>query len=170
MPRTPRPLDARHALVAAWRANDRVTAYLVEHLPDRLWGMSVPGAPRRTVRSIAAHIHNARCGWMRRSGRSAGKPDAGVVDGARVTKRQLLAALKRSGRRMAEMLERALDRGGAVPGFPLGAVAFLAYAAAHEGHHRGQLCTIVRQLGQRLPDSVLIGLWEWPKRLDEADR
>lgn len=169
MPRTSQPPEARNALLAAWRANDRVTAYLVEHLPDRLWEMSVPGAPRRTVRSIAAHIHNARCGWLRRSGRTAGKSGAEVVDGARVTKRRLLAALKRSGRQMQEMFERALDRGGAVPGFPLGAVAFLAYAAAHEGHHRGQLRTIVRQLGQRLPNSVLIGLWEWPKRLDEAE-
>ncbi|MEP0846824.1 MAG: hypothetical protein HRF50_08395 [Phycisphaerae bacterium] len=168
MPRMSKPLEAREALLAAWRANDRVTAYLVERIPAGLWDMSVPGAPRRTVRSIAAHIHNARCGWMRRSGRIGGQPVAAVVDGARVTKRQLLAALKCSGRQMSQVFERALDRGGAVPGFPLGVVAFLAYAAAHEGHHRGQLCTIVRQLGQRLPDQVLIGLWEWPKRLKEA--
>ena len=53
------PEDGR-ALIAAWRTSHRVTTYLIENLPPELWPMSVPGAPRRTVRMIAAHIHNAR--------------------------------------------------------------------------------------------------------------
>ena len=54
-------LDQQDMLLAAWRTNNRVTVFLVEHLPHELWEATVPGAPRRTVRMIAGHIHNARC-------------------------------------------------------------------------------------------------------------
>jgi hypothetical protein len=32
----------------------------LENLPDELWSETVPGAPRRTVRMIAGHLHNKR--------------------------------------------------------------------------------------------------------------
>jgi len=35
--------------------------YLIENLPSELWSKKVPGAPRRTVRMLAAHLHNVRC-------------------------------------------------------------------------------------------------------------
>src|SRR5688500_19307986 len=44
----------------------------LENLPVELWSMSVPGAPRRTVRTIAAHIHNTRCMWIKMIGASHG--------------------------------------------------------------------------------------------------
>src|SRR4029450_8145562 len=40
---------------------------------------------------------------------------------------------------------------------------FLTYFAAHEGHHRGQLLMIARQLGQRLPLRVTAGVWQWTR-------
>ncbi|HYT74616.1 MAG TPA: hypothetical protein VEL79_07705, partial [Vicinamibacterales bacterium] len=58
------PVDLRATLLASWRTNSRVTEYLVEHLPAALWDAAVPGAPRRTVRMIAGHLHNARCMWI----------------------------------------------------------------------------------------------------------
>src|SRR2546430_17597791 len=62
----------RSMLLAAWRTNNRVTVSLVEHLPHELWGATVPGAPRRTVRMIAGHIHNARCMWIKTLGKEHG--------------------------------------------------------------------------------------------------
>ena len=44
------PTDLGATLLASWRTNSRVTAYLVEQLPAALWDASVPGAPRRTIR------------------------------------------------------------------------------------------------------------------------
>src|SRR5215470_3398455 len=61
------PEDAE-ALIAAWRTSHRVTVYLIENLPPELWSKTVPGVPRRTVRMIAAHIHNARCMWIKMMG------------------------------------------------------------------------------------------------------
>jgi uncharacterized damage-inducible protein DinB len=39
---------------------------------------------------------------------------------------------------------------------------------AHEGHHRGQIVMLARQLGCRLPAEVTAGLWQWSKRATEG--
>jgi hypothetical protein len=61
----PNPADLSATILAAWHTNHRVTAFLFEHLPDELWAATVPGVPRRTIRMIAGHIHNARCMWLK---------------------------------------------------------------------------------------------------------
>jgi hypothetical protein len=33
--------------------------------------------------------------------------------------------------------------------------------AAHDAHHRGQITMLARQLGYPVPQSVMVGLWEW---------
>jgi hypothetical protein len=55
----PSPLNLRDTLIDVWKTNNRVTVFLVEHLPAELWEVTVPGAPRRTIRMLAGHIHNA---------------------------------------------------------------------------------------------------------------
>jgi uncharacterized damage-inducible protein DinB len=165
---TPIP-DLRETLLAAWRTNCAVTALLVEHLPSDLWDAPVPGAPRRTVGSIAAHLHNARTRWLKTLGREHGIAAPPLVDPRKVTRRQLLAALKRSSRGMERLLELGLGAGGVVPpskgyvwrNLPLDVGHVLAYFVAHEGHHRGQIVMLARQLGHRLPPPVVNGLWQW---------
>jgi hypothetical protein len=56
-------MNANHQhidLLSAWRTNNRVTEFFFENLPSELWSNKIPGAPQRTVRMIAGHIHNAR--------------------------------------------------------------------------------------------------------------
>ena len=161
-------LDMRDALVASWQTNNRVTTYLLENLPSALWAESVPGAPRRTVRMIAGHIHNCRCTWIKTLGREHGIAVPKSVDRHRVTRAQLIPALKRSSRGIIRVLDLGIEHGGKIPGFPANVVRFLAYHVAHEGHHRGQICMLARQLGHRLPAEVTNGLWQWSKRANEA--
>lgn len=47
-------------------------------------------------------------------------------------------------------------------------VHFLAYFVAHEGHHRGQIILLARQLNHRFSTEVTNGVWQWTKRLKEA--
>ena len=65
----PAPLNLRDSIrdsiISTWKTNNRVTVFLVERLPAELWEAKVPGAPRRTIRMIAGHIHNARCMWIK---------------------------------------------------------------------------------------------------------
>ena len=81
-------------LIAAWRTNNRVTTKLVQSLPPALWDVAVPGVPRRTIRAIAAHLHNARCGWLKTLGREHGITAPARVDHHQVTQRQLVVALE----------------------------------------------------------------------------
>src|SRR5512143_1199334 len=88
--------DLRATILAAWRTSSRVTAHLVEHLPAALWDIPAPGAPRRTVRMIAGHLHNSRSTWIRTLGRAHGVAVPALVDRRKVARRELLSALRRS--------------------------------------------------------------------------
>jgi uncharacterized damage-inducible protein DinB len=168
---TPEPQTGEE-LIAAWRTNHRVTAFLIENLPAEMWAKTVPGSPRRTVRMIVAHIHNARCMWIKMIGAQHGVKVPKSVDGRSVRPPQLLRALERSSEGMVELIKLGVARGGAVPpsawqNFPTDLVHFLSYFVSHEGHHRGQLVMLARQLGHRLPAEVTAGLWQWKKRSRE---
>ena len=170
--------DLASTLLAAWRTNSRVTSYLVERLPADLWDPPIPGAPRRTVRMIAAHLHNSRSRWLKTLGQEHGIAVPALVNRRRVTWRELLSALKKSGRGMESLLELGLSAGGVIPpskqyvwrNLPLDVAHVLTYFVAHEGHHRGQIVMLARQLGYRLPDEITGGLWQWNQRMQEGDR
>lgn len=171
-----RSREAQDPRLAAWATTCRVTEYLVEHLPARLWRATIPGIPSRTVRGIAAHLHNARCMWLKTLGTEHGIVAPKRVDHRTVTPRQLVSALKRSHRGIAALLELGEGHGGRVPptrayvwrNLPLDVDHVLAYFVAHEGHHRGQIVMAARQLGFRLPPAVTAGLWQWHTRNREA--
>jgi uncharacterized damage-inducible protein DinB len=164
------------SILKAWSTNDRITTFLVEGLPDALWDAAVPGCPRRTIRMIAGHIHNARCTWIKTLGRPHGIAVPLAVDRHRVSRSQVTGALKKSGRGIAGLLALGLERDGQIPptpayvwrNLPLDVGHVLAYFVAHEGHHRGQIVLVARQLGQRLPADVRNGLWQWTKRATEG--
>jgi uncharacterized damage-inducible protein DinB len=171
-------VDLRDSILGAWRTNGLVTAYLVERLPAALWDVPVPGAPQRTVRMIAAHFHNSRSRWIKTLGEEHGISAPRLVDVRKVTRRALLAALTRSSAGIEALLELGLASGGHVPpskryvwrNLPLDVGHVLTYFVAHEAHHRGQLVMVGRQLGHRLPQEAVNGLWQWTTRSCEARR
>jgi uncharacterized damage-inducible protein DinB len=168
----PKDTEDGRALIDAWRTSNRVTVYLIENLPPELWAMSVPGSPRRTVRSIAAHLHNVRCMWIKMIGARHGVSVPRAVDTRTVRPAELSRALARSSDGIIELIRLGVSRGGTIPpadwqNFPTDVVHFLSYFVAHEAHHRGQLCMLARQLGHRLPADVTAGLWQWKKRSRE---
>jgi hypothetical protein len=67
--------DLRDTILDTWRTSNRLTVFLVERLPPGLRATAVPGAPRRTIRMIAGHIHNVRCTWIKTLGE--GRPGLG---------------------------------------------------------------------------------------------
>ncbi|HYV14172.1 MAG TPA: DinB family protein [Pyrinomonadaceae bacterium] len=159
-------------MIDAWRTNNRVTVYLIENLPLELWSMNIPGSSRRTIRSLAAHIHNARCMWIKMIAASHGVAVPRAVDSRTVKPKDLARALERSSKGIIDVMRLGAERGGKIPAatwqnFPTDLLHFLSYFVAHEAHHRGQLCVLARQLGHRLPTEVTAGLWQWKKRSRE---
>ena len=169
------PTEPRDLLLNAWKTNNRVTTFLIENIPDALWVATVPGAPRKTVRMIAGHIHNARCMWIKTLGLEHGIVSPRPVNRHKVGRKELILALGRSSRGITDLLKLGNERGGAIPSsstyawrnLPLDVGHVLTYFVAHEGHHRGQIVMIARQVGHRIPIEVTGGLWQWSKRAKE---
>jgi uncharacterized damage-inducible protein DinB len=165
----PAPIDLRASVLGAWRTNNRITTQFIERLPPALWELAVPDVPKRTIRAIAAHLHNSRCSWLRTLGREHGIPTPARVDQRRVTPRQLMIALNRSSAGMEALLELGLDSDGAVPAskgyvwrnLSLDVGHVLTYFVGHEAHHRGQIVMVARQTGHRLPSATTAALWWW---------
>jgi uncharacterized damage-inducible protein DinB len=161
--------DLRPTMRAAWRTSNRATIYLVEQVSAELWRAEVPARPRRTIRTIAAHLHNMRCSWLRTLGREHGISVPVRVDPRAVTRRQLVAALGRSGRSLEVLLELGFAHDGRVPpsrayvwrNLPLDVGHVLSYFVAHEAHHRGQILLLARLLGHPFPREVMGGVWQW---------
>ena len=103
-PEMPAIRDLTETILAAWRTNHQVTVFLVSHVPTAVWAAPVPGAPRKTVRMLAGHLHNTRCMWLKTLGRPYGIPVPSAVDRRRVSRRQLVAALNRSSRGIEALL------------------------------------------------------------------
>jgi hypothetical protein len=93
----------------------------------------------------------------------------------RITKRALGPALEKSNRGMVALFRLGEKNGGRIPmtkrytwrNLPLDLGHVLAYFSAHEGHHRGQIGMLARQLGKRLPREVMDGLWQFSTRVRE---
>jgi uncharacterized damage-inducible protein DinB len=168
--------DLRNTIFDTWRTNNRVTVFLLEHLPPELWAAAVPGAPRRTIRMIAGHLHNARCMWIKTLGQELGVPVPRSVDRRRAGPKELVPALERSSRGILRLLTHGCEQGGRIRpastyiwrNLPLDVGHVLAYFVAHEAHHRGQIVMVARALGYRLPPTVTEGLWQWTKRAAET--
>ena len=167
--------DLGPTILGAWRTNSLVTSHFVEQIPTVLWNSSIPGEDRRTVRWIAAHLHNSRSRWIKTLGQEHGIAAPPLVDQRKVTRRGLLPALKRSSRGIEALLELGIASGGKIPpskgyvwrNLPLDVGHVLTYFVAHEGHHRGQIVMVARQLGNRLPPGVNNELWQFAKREKE---
>lgn len=159
-------------ILAAWNTDNRVTTFLVENLPHELWPMPLPGTPRKTFRALAAHLHNARCMWVKTLGQAHGIVAPPKVDRKNVQRKQLVAALQRSGDAVGALLRFGCEHDGHIPpsrayvwrNLPLDVAHVLAYLVAHEAHHRGQIVMAARQLGVPLSSAVSAGLWQWTMR------
>ena len=162
-------------LLNSWKTNHQVTVFLVQRLPREVWNAAVPGMPRRTVQMIAGHIHNARCMWIKTLGHEHGIRVPVAVDRHKVNPQSLIKGLGQSSRGIVSLLKLGFENGGTIPtsasyiwrNLPLDVGHFLTYFVAHEGHHRGQIVMIARQVGCRLPVEVTGGLWHFSKRSRE---
>src|SRR5690348_10575045 len=108
-------VDLAGAVVATWKTNNRVTAFFFENLPTELWPIPIGGTSRRTVRTVAGHIHNTRCMWIKMLGRRNGVRVPKRVNLHTVTREQLLPALEQSSRGVVDLLELGINSGGRIP-------------------------------------------------------
>ncbi|HUA60275.1 MAG TPA: DinB family protein [Verrucomicrobiae bacterium] len=156
------PFSLADSLIESFAINNRINEYLLLAIPDAAWRAEPPNGKGRTIAAIFAHIHNVRGMWLKVCAKGSGT--TGKLDRLTCSKHEVLRALDESWRALEEVLQASLSADGRVRGFKPDAGAFLGYLIAHDAHHRGQITMLARQLGQPIPDSAMMGMWEWGKR------
>ena len=154
------PAIVQCALAETWHLNNRVNLLLLDALSDEQLAATI--LPRgRAVTSYFVHIHMARFYWLERRARALANTLKKIPGGTapRATLRQ---ALIDSGEAMGELFAEA-ERTGHIKGGKLGPVAFLGYALAHEGHHRGQVLLHLKIARKPLDRAASYSLWYWNK-------
>jgi uncharacterized damage-inducible protein DinB len=163
MPDTPPPqFPLADALLRAWATNNRINAYLIEHVPDEAWRAKPPDGKGRDIAAMFGHMHNVRIMWIKSADKNATPP--AKLEGDAYSKGHAVSALVESERALEAVLRCALSGEGRISGFKPDVASFLAYLFAHDAHHRGQVCMLARQVGHPVSKSAGFGLWEWGTR------
>src|ERR1700738_2822552 len=149
-------------LLAAFATNDRINHFLVENLNRDIWRQPQPGAKGRNIAEIFAHVHNVRLMWLKGTGWRGEMPQK--LEGRTFGQDDVVTALKDSHAAIHSLLSESFASHGQIKRFKPDACGFLAYLLTHEGHHRGQVAMLARQLGHPLQQDIMYGLWEWAQR------
>jgi uncharacterized damage-inducible protein DinB len=158
----PATFSLPQALLTSFDTNDRINRYMIENLPAEAWRAEPPGGKGRTIAAIVAHMHNVRVMWLKAAAKGSKVPDQ--LNRSSVTPAQATKALEQSRTALSVVLKSALESDGRVKGFRPDVAGFFGYLIAHDAHHRGQICMLVRQAGHPLPPKAMFGMWEWGTR------
>ena len=158
--------DPIAVLLRAYSASARINQYLVERLDPAVWRARPPGEEKvRTIAALVAHLHNCGLRYLERTDPDAGVPDE--LDRSRVTPAQAARALGAKRKAVLRVVGAAIAEGRRIVGFPHDAPNYLAYYMIHDGHHRGQIVMLARQLGHPIGQKTMIGMWQWSARAAE---
>lgn len=145
-------------LTGIWNLNNRVNLRLLDALTDQQLAATI--LPRgRAVTSYFVHIHMARYYWVCRRAKNLATSFQKIAGGT-APRKELRQALIDSGKAMEQLFAEA-QRTGQIKGMRLGPLGFLAYALAHEAHHRGQILLHLKVAKLPVHRDVADSLWYW---------
>jgi len=155
-------------LLEAWRTNNRITLFLLDHISDEGLACSLSARGGRDVARQLAHLHDIRVDQLegRAKDLAVGLEKFQSKGAPKVTpdREALRSALMASG----EAIERFLaDVLAGVPkrrGFRKGIFTTLAYFVAHESHHRGSILLTLKQCGHGVGAVTAGAIWDWDRR------
>jgi uncharacterized damage-inducible protein DinB len=153
------------AVLRAFATHERINQYLIQNLTNDAWEAKPPDGKGRTIRAIAAHMHNVRLMWLKTIRKDANLPAQLNRDSC--TRAEAMKAFDESHRALDRVLRTCLPE-NKVKGFTPDAISFFTHLVSHESHHRGQIASLARRLGHPLPKPVEFGMWEWGTRSREV--
>ena len=145
-------------ILNAWRIHNRISLDLLRTIPAAGFQAVPEGSKGRNVARQFLHMQRVRVGWLfyHETGKRPHLPKEDSLPG----RRQLRAALGKSGREIERFLGRSLEGKARTRAFKGEPLRWMAYLISHESHHRGQILLALKQQGMRLPDeTALRGLW-----------
>lgn len=153
----------KEQLLNAWNTHNRMNNLLIDNITDTGMQKTLSTRGGRTVYQQLIHIHNVRMQWLEICAKDIFKKNKILDKEAGFNKKLLKMALEGSANGIEELLSKSWDDGGKVKGFKKGVLSLLGYFISHESHHRGNILLTLKQSGEKIPDIVKWGLWEWGK-------
>lgn len=156
-----KPLDIEGELLEGFEQCCRVTEYLVNVLPSRVWRAEPPDAKSRSICAIVAHLQSVRRMFAKMGGADPLPP---ALDRSRSTPDDARRGLQQSREALMTLFRDGIaQRRPRVKKMPRRLVNMLLYLAQHEAHHRGQICMLARALGHQLSKVEVMRIWGWKK-------
>ena len=153
----------KEQLLDTWDINHRMNLLLINNTTDTGMQKTLSIRGGRTIFQQWIHIHNVRMQWLEVSAKDIFLKYRVMNKDMPVDKTTLLNRLEESFNGIYSLLSRSWDDTGKVKGFKKGVIPLLGYFISHESHHRGNIILTLKQSGEKIPDSVKWGLWEWGK-------
>lgn len=153
----------KEQLLDTWDINHRMNLLLINNTTDTGMQKTLSNRGGRTIFQQWIHIHNVRMQWLEVAAKDLFLKYRVMNKDMPVDKTTLTNGLEESFNGIYSLLSRSWDDGGKIKGFKKGLIPFLGYFISHESHHRGNIILTLKQSGEKIPDSVKWGLWEWGK-------
>lgn len=150
-------------LLDAWQINHRMNLLLIQNTTDAGFQKTLSQRGGRTVFEQWIHIHQVRLQWLEVSAKDIRAECLELRKDTTADRSLVISALDSSADCIARLLDRGWDDGGKIKGFRKGVIPFLGYLISHESHHRGNMILTLKQAGEKIPDAIKWGLWEWGK-------
>jgi uncharacterized damage-inducible protein DinB len=153
----------KEQLLNAWSINNNMNLLMMDNITDAGMQKTLSSRGGRTVYLQLVHMHNVRMGWLEVCANDIFKKYKVLNKEAAYNRKILRKAFEDSATGIEELFAQSWDNGGKVKSFKAGVIPMLGYFISHESHHRGNILLTLKQCGEKIPDSVKWGLWEWGK-------
>lgn len=153
----------KEQLLEAWRTNNKMNLLLIDAITDKGMEATLSIRGGRTIYLQFVHIHNVRMQWLEICAKGIFNKCKSIDKDTPYNKKALHKSLEDSGKGFEELFNRSWDEGGRIKGFKKGLIPMMTYLISHESHHRGNILLTLKMSGEKIPDTVKWGLWEWGK-------
>lgn len=153
----------KEQLLDTWNIHHRMNLLLINNTTDAGMQKTLSIRGGRTVFQQWIHIHNVRMQWLEVTAKDIFSKYKVLDKEMPYDKKILNEALDNSAAGIAELLGTSWDNDGKVKSFKKGLIPLLGYFISHESHHRGSIILTLKQCGEKIPEAVKWGLWEWGK-------
>lgn len=150
-------------MLDTWNTHNKMNLLLIDNITDAGMQKSLSTRGGRRVYQQFIHIHNVRMQWLEICAKDIFKKYKVLDKEANFDRSLVKKYFEDSAKGIEELLGKSWDDAGKVKGFKKGVLPLLAYFISHESHHRGNILLTLKQTGEKIPDTVKWGLWEWGK-------
>lgn len=150
-------------LLEAWRINNRVTLFLIEHVSDEGMACTLSKRGGRNVARQLAHLHNNRIWHLQRRAKRLAEGAHLFATHDEPDRATLRETLEDSARRIERLIAGVQEGQRGVRAFKRGLVPYVAYFIAHESHHRGSILLTLKQCGHPVEKSTAYAIWDWDR-------